>query len=127
MMKKIWKKTREVLLKHSTTIYATCVLAIVSMGLFLYVDIQYTKRVVQLEKEKTELYSIIHGASDAMTQQGQVIDLQGDLMVRQRGSINEAQKIIQTQEQIIGKLIEYLKALGKWPPATAPIDPDKWT
>ena len=126
-MKKIWNKTWEILLKHSTTVYTTCILAIISMGLFLYVDIQHTKQIVQLEKDKAELWSIVNTAGDAMDQQREVIDLQGELMVKQRGNINEAQKIIQMQEQIIGKLIEYLKALGEWPPATAPIDPDKWT
>ena len=48
-------------------------------------------------------------------------------IMKQRKNLDNAGEVIQQQNAILNRLIQYMKDLGEWPPKIKPIDPDKWT
>ena len=90
-------------------------------------EIRHTGNLIESEKEKIILSQELSIISQLSIQQNKVIDLQAETISRQKKYMQDANQGLRQQEDVIKKLIQYLKDIGEWPPEITPIDPDKIT
>jgi hypothetical protein len=91
------------------------------------VKISYEMEMLKLYKEKLELNIELEQLSKTSIDQSDLINFQGTIIVRQREYLDESNEIRKTQENILSKLIEYLKNIKHWPPKMNPTDPNRST
>tara|TARA_Y100000310_G_C20171144_1_gene573734 strand:- start:21 stop:455 length:435 start_codon:yes stop_codon:yes gene_type:complete len=130
----MWKKIKQLSSKISdflydnrNSVYTGCFLVILFTVLFMNSEIKHTGNLIESEKEKIILSQELNMISQLAIQQNQLIDLQTETISRQKKYMLDANQGLKQQEDIIKKLIQYLKDIGEWPPEITPIDPDKIT
>ena len=115
------------LYKNKGSVYTGCFLVIIFTVLSMNSEIRHTGNLIESEKEKIILSQELSIISQLSIQQNKVIDLQAETISRQKKYMQDANQGLRQQEDVIKKLIQYLKDIGEWPPEITPIDPDKIT
>lgn len=130
----MWQKIKNLssrfsnfLYKNKGSVYTGCFLVIIFTVLSMNSEIRHTGNLIESEKEKIILSQELSIISQLSIQQNKVIDLQAETISRQKKYMQDANQGLRQQEDVIKKLIQYLKDIGEWPPEITPIDPDKIT
>ena len=127
----MWKKIKQLssrvsnfLYNNRNSVYTASVCTIIFTVLLVNSEIKYTASYIDNKKENMVLAQELSIVSQLAIEQRKVIDLQGTLMSQQKKYMLDANQGLKLQEDLIKKLIQYLKDIDEWPPQ---IDPDKIT
>jgi len=126
-IKNLSSRFSDFLYKNKGSVYTGCFLVIIFTVLSMNSEIRHTGNLIESEKEKIILSQELSIISQLSIQQNKVIDLQAETISRQKKYMQDANQGLRQQEDVIKKLIQYLKDIGEWPPEITPIDPDKIT
>tara|TARA_Y100000310_G_scaffold317108_1_gene369590 strand:+ start:642 stop:1067 length:426 start_codon:yes stop_codon:yes gene_type:complete len=127
----MWKKIKQLssgvsnfLYDNRNSVYTASICTIIFAALLVNSEVKYTASYIKNQKENMVLAQELNIVSQLVIEQRKVIDLQETLMSQQKKYMLDANQGLKLQEDLIKKLIQYLKDLDEWPPQ---IDPDKIT
>ena len=134
---KAWSKTKEIfvkscnfLVKNKNAVYASFVTLILCMLWIFSIQIKTSAALLKSHNEKkiilNEANQAVGEANKVLESQNELIKLQRTVLDQRRQESNQMKESIKIQNNMIQKLIQYLKDLGEWPPRPL-YDPDKIT
>jgi uncharacterized membrane protein len=121
---KIKEKLYSFLTKHSTTLYVFSLTVIIGLLLLFVQEIKHTSEAFKHNVQGLGLIDQLEREMAYSREKDELIDLQGEVLHKQRGKLEEASGVLEEQEAIIRQLINYLKSIKHWPPKIKPVDPD---
>ena len=121
---KIKEKLYGFLTKHSTTLYVFTLTVIIASLLLFVQEIKHTSEAFKHNVQGLGLIDQLEREMAYSREKDELIDLQGEVLHKQRGKLEEASGVLEEQEAIIRQLINYLKSIKHWPPKIKPVDPD---
>ena len=124
---KIKEKLYSFLTKHSTTLYVFSLTVIIGLLLLFVQEIKHTSETLKDHIQSLGLVEQLEREMTYSKEKDELINLQGEVLHKQRSQLENASGIVGEQETIIRQLIDYLKSIKHWPPKIKPIDPDSLT
>ena len=121
---KIKEKLYSFLTKHSTTLYVFSLTVIIGLLLLFVQEIKHTSETFKHNVQGLGLIDQLEKEMTYSKEKDELIDLQGEVLHKQRSKLEEASGVLEEQEAIIRQLINYLKSIKHWPPKIKPVDPD---
>jgi hypothetical protein len=126
-MKKLWNKGWNFLLKHNVTVCACLILTCIYFSLTIVNNVDHAKKQLGLLKDNLTLAIELRETVGVLEDQSELIDFQSEILGSQRKALETQEGAIIQQDNILRKLVEYLKSIGHWPPKPLPpVDPSKW-
>ena len=113
------------IVKHEKYIYLIFVITIINFLVWFNISIKHTAELLKSETEKVGLVIQFEQLNNTATEQNDFINFQNDILTKQRKQLEESNQIRRMQEDILSKLIEYLKSINHWPPKIAPPNPTR--
>ena len=110
--------------KNSTSIYVFTFCIIISALLLFVQEIKHTSETFKHHVQSLGLVQQLVKEEIYSKEKDELINLQGEILHKQRGQLEKASGVVEEQETIIRQLINYLKSIKHWPPKIKPIDPD---
>lgn len=117
-----WTKSGlNTLSNHLVTIFTAIILSVFFLTFWVFQEIGHVKEVMTIQKEKAVLIRQLDQADRDTEDLFTLTQSQSELIQKYEDTLQKANSIIYTQEEVIKQLINYLKSIGHWPPK---IDPD---
>ena len=121
---KIKEKLYSFLTKHSTTLYVLSLTVIIGSLLLFVQEIKHTSETFKHNVQGLGLIKQLEREMAYSKEKDELIDLQGEVLHKQKNKLEETSGVLEEQEAIIRQLINYLKSIKHWPPKIKPVDPD---
>ena len=119
-MKKLWDKGWNFLLKHNITVCACLILTCIYFSLIIVNDVNHTKKQLDLLKVNLTLGLELKETVGVLEDQSEFINFQTEVMSAQREALEKQGIAIEGQENILRRLVDYLKFIKHWPPKPLP-------
>ena len=134
---KVWNKTKETfvktcnfLVKNKNAVYSAFITLILCMLWIFSMQIKSSATILKSHNEKkvilNEANRAISEVNGALESQDELIKLQRTVLNQRKQESDQMKEALKIQNNMIQKLIQYLKDLGEWPPRPL-YDPDKIT
>ena len=110
---------------YDSYIYLSMIFLVIGTLLWANLEIKHSAEALNLQKEKAILLMNLEDAEILSKSKSTVLEIQGDLILKQRGELRKADQLIQMQHKALEQLIQRLKSLDSWPPAEPRLDINK--
>ena len=110
---------------YDSYIYLSMIFLVIGTLLWANLEIKHNAEAINLQKEKAILLMNLEDAKILSQSKSTVLEIQGDLILKQRGELRKADQLIQMQHKALEQLIQRLKSLDSWPPAEPRLDINK--
>ena len=113
------------LVKHDKSFYTGCFTALVCMLWMLSYNIDHTKEMMEVQKKEAALTLELHELKNFSKEATEIMTLQSSVITQQKEQLQESDRKMRMQYDLIQKLVDRLRGLGGLPRERPPIDPDK--
>ena len=107
---------------YDSYIYLSMIFLVIGTLLWANLEIKHNAEALNLQKEKAILLMNLEDSEILSKSKSTVLEIQGDLILKQRGELRKADQLIQMQHKALEQLIQRLKSLDSWPPAEPRLD-----
>ena len=120
-----WKKIHEnyvcTLIVLGT--FCICFLMLIAKDIKHHAElVEYGKHQVLMHDAWEKDQVVLSNLTKCLDDQGEVIDFQGNVIIKQNESLEKSSLTVENQAGLINQLINYLKSIGHWPPKAPPVD-----
>tara|TARA_Y100000310_G_scaffold258896_1_gene267439 strand:+ start:1789 stop:2187 length:399 start_codon:yes stop_codon:yes gene_type:complete len=107
---------------YDSYIYLSMLFLVIGTLLWANLEIKHNAGMLNLQKEKAILLMNLEDSEILSKSKGQVLQIQSNLMLKQRDELRKADQLIEMQHRALEQLMQRLKSLNVWPPSEPKLD-----
>ena len=107
---------------YDSYIYLSMVFLVIGTLLWANLEIKHSAKALNLQKEKAILLMNLEDAEILSKSKSTVLEIQGNLILKQRDELRKADQLIEMQHRALEQLMQRLKSLNVWPPSEPKLD-----
>ena len=113
------------IVKNEKYIYLASIFLIIGAFAWFNLQLKHSAEMLKVHNDNNIMFIQLEQQNQDMGESLEIVGEQNKIIKFLEGEVDKASNIIKQQDAILGKIIQYLKDIGEWPPNIKPDRPSR--